>query len=271
MNIASARAQTLSLMVSLIRRERRYLVVIILAYVVPYCATLVLYQGYFPDVHGLRYLDLSIHLIVVPIAWFLTTALRGSLGPRRHRAIALGAITVVLIGSTWIEYRNMVITRTWSKGMGLLPLYSQVETDGWWSFLDRVRLELEPGTVVAAKDFGRLAYFSEVRVVDLVGIVDPSIVASRRNDAIAEFLREGGVEYVVTPPSGGFPVHNEIRDNATLDPVAGFPQQEATGYLLHRVLNYDSGQGLTMPSRTARRFASSAPLLSPPSMYPTNL
>jgi hypothetical protein len=123
--------------------------------------------------------------------------------------------------------------------MRLVPLYTRAEVDGWWSFLDRVRLELEPGTVVAAKDFGRLAYFSEARVVDLVGIIDPSIVESRRDDAMAEFLRVRGVEYVVAPPTAGFPVHKEIRDNAELEPVAGFPQKEATGYLLHRVLKYD--------------------------------
>jgi hypothetical protein len=118
--------------------------------------------------------------------------------------------------------------------MKLLPHYDREVVEEWWAFLDRVRLELPAGTVIAAKDFGRLAYFTGLQIVDLAGITDPRVRPSRQEGELPRYLQSRGVTFVLAPPQGGYPVHREIRRSTTLVLQDGFPVQEGTGYLLYR-------------------------------------
>lgn len=213
----------------------RSVALLTLMYLVPYAGTLILYQGYFPDFHGLRYLDLAAHLLVIPIAWFLVELVPGQLSRRVWKVGAAAVGIAGLLAGSWIGYERLMATRSWSEGMKLIPRYERGAVDAWWQFLDRARDELPEDAVVAAKDFGRLAFFTERRVVDLAGITDPRVITARKHGDLAQFLQAEEVDFVLVPVEGGFPVHREIALSLPLIPLTGFPVQEGTGYVLHRI------------------------------------
>jgi hypothetical protein len=94
---------------------------------------------------------------------------------------------------------------------------------------------LPPGAVVAAKDHGRLAYFTEVQVVDLAGIIEPSVIDAYRTETMRAHLNSQGVQYVLLPETGGPAVLQVARQSLDLSLVRDAPLQEASGYRLYRV------------------------------------
>lgn len=209
--------------------------VLALAYLIPYAGALIFYQGYFPDFHGLRYLDLAAHLITIPVAWFLVEFIPVQVSARAWRVAAPLLGILGLLAGSWGGYERLMVTRTWAAGMESIPRYDRETVDTWWQFLDRARDEIPRDSVVAVKDFGRFAFFTHLRVVDLAGITDPRLLESRKRGELAQFLQREGTDYVLAPAEGGFPVHREIARTMALVPMDNFPAQEGTGYMLHRL------------------------------------
>lgn len=58
-----------------------------------------------------------------------------------------------------------------------------------------------PAASVAAVEIGALAYFSDRRVVDLVGLVNPAILAARREGRVGEVLRLDPPDYLLDNPN----------------------------------------------------------------------
>jgi hypothetical protein len=129
----------------------------------------------------------------------------------------------------------MVHSLAWAEGMKVIPRYTEQEIREWWSFVDWVSQNLPSGTVIAAKDHGRLAYFTDVQVVDLAGIIDPSIETHLRTGDMQSYLDAKGVQYAVLPEEGGMPVFDAIVKNLCLQPISDAPKQEASGYSLVQV------------------------------------
>ena len=57
------------------------------------------------------------------------------------------------------------------------------------------------GSSIAAVEIGALAYFSDRRVVDLVGLVDPAILAARAAGKVADHLRSDPPDYLLDNPN----------------------------------------------------------------------
>jgi hypothetical protein len=58
---------------------------------------------------------------------------------------------------------------------------------------------LPPGTPVAAFDIGAIAYFGDVKLVDLGGLTDPDFIPYLYSGRSAEYLKQRHVAYVVLP------------------------------------------------------------------------
>jgi hypothetical protein len=168
-----------------------------------YCGTLVIYQGYFPDVHGLRYLSLAGHMLSILVlalcCQIVSTSQRATFA--RH-ALLIGIVFSLLLSSAY-QYREMVRGLCWAKEMRIIPIYSDSEVRRWWSFLDWVSKNLPERTVIAAKDHGRLAYFTNIRIVDLAGIIEPSLMIYLTEGSVSSYREGKGVQYVLLPDEGG--------------------------------------------------------------------
>ena len=63
-----------------------------------------------------------------------------------------------------------------------------------------LRQTAPPGATVAAVEIGALGYFGDRPVLDLVGLVDPPVVAARREGRLAALVRQRDPRYVLVPP-----------------------------------------------------------------------
>jgi len=209
----------------------RALAQLIVVYCVSYLGVLVLYQWFFPDVHGFRYLSLPVHVLVITVAAFCHWAVARAVSSRWLRRAVVTGIGLLLISSSAFGYRNTVRTVKSSVEIKVLPAYSPEEVATWWSLLDWVSDNIPEGTVVAATDHGTLAYFTGVRVVDLDGIMEPECVRCLLDGSIRTHLEMRGVEYVLLRPEmeDRLAVRG-IRDACDVERVEGAPPQV---YRLH--------------------------------------
>lgn len=204
-------------------------------YLVVYLGALIVYQGYFPDVHGIRYLNLPMHLLAILVmAFCYEITLSGHRGAVVRYTLKLGVVLVLLLSSAY-QYARMIINLPWAVGMRIIPVYSDAEVRQWWQFVDWLSTHCPDGTVMAAKDHGRLAYFANAHVVDLAGIIDPAVLTAQTEGTLGSYLEGKEAEYVLLPDEGGWPVHEAIRASLDLDIVPGVPPQECTGYFLYRI------------------------------------
>ena len=115
------------------------------------------------------------------------------------------------------QFGRRVLSRAW---IGLVPIitgtfwlagaqaYGQdvaiiesemVESARW---IDR---HTPPEAVVAAHDIGALGYFGQRSLIDLAGLIDPSVVPILRDEpALARYISERGADYLMTFP-GWYP------------------------------------------------------------------
>ena len=201
-------------------------------YLFSYVGALIFYQGYFPDFHGLRYLNLGAHLIIPFAAWNLWRTAQLARHPFNLKIPCL--MVAVFLLSTFVQYHWLMHRMSWANGMRLIPFYRTQTVDRWWAQIDWINTHLPARTAIAVKDFGRLSYFTDVRVVELAGIIDPELISHLQEGTIADYMNDRGVEYVIGPPDGEWPVFEQIRRNCRLVPVDEAPFQECTSYSLQK-------------------------------------
>lgn len=233
--IGSVFLLALSFVSTLLRERTNQLTRLLIMYVVTYFGTLAIYQGYFPDVHGLRYLNLAGHLLSIPLVVFCNQIASFGRRTRFIQRALLSAIMVGLVLSSFFHYEQLRRRIGWANEMHMFPIYSNSEIDEWWSFLDWASHNLPKGTVIAAKDHGRLAYFTSTHIVDLAGIIDPDVIKSVSRGDVESYLNEREAEYVLLPETGGRPVHKAIRASLNLEEIPGVPHQECSEYILYSI------------------------------------
>jgi len=236
-SVGSSFAALLAVIVSLSKRRARPLSYLVALYLATYFGALVLYQGYFPDVHGLRYLNLPGHLLVTLIVALCYELLQFSGTKLVLRSTVLAGLILSLLLSSAYQYRQMVRGLVWAREMRIVPRYTDSEIGEWWAFLDWVSQHLPEGTPVAAKDHGRLAYFTGVQVVDLAGIIDPALTRRLMAGSADEYLEAKHVQYALLPSERERPIHEVLRGSFNLEKVPGSPVQEGTGYHLYKVVS----------------------------------
>lgn len=203
-----------------------------------YAAGLVFYQGYFPDFHGLRYLAFPGHLSSILIAAFCVDFAERMFPESRQRAARrLTVVTAVLflLASALTSYKDLVQRGGWTEGMRIVPRYQDSQVDAWWRVVESARRDLPPESVIAAKDHGRLAYFTDFRIVDLAGILDPKVMDRLREGRLAAYLQEQGVTHVVLSSGGGSQVERVVRATLDLQRTTGPLSQGDSGVQMYRV------------------------------------
>ena len=133
------------------------------------------------------------------------------------------------------QYHNI----TTSTNRIFTYFYTDEEVNGiFWPVTEWISQNLPDGAVIAVKDHGKITYFTQVQVVDLAGIIDPSLVSHVKEGTMRAYLEERDVEYILIPRGAGGYVFNSIWEaakEAKVEEIAGFPG----GSQLFHILSYD--------------------------------
>lgn len=188
------------------QKQDRLIRLVVLLYIVSFVMFLAIYQQYFPDLHGLRYMVFPGYLFAI----FLANAavnLASKMKRVRNKNFLVNVITVLLLFLSFWHYQNT------DGGLPVIP----IDGDTVWrtQLNDWVNENLDAGTRFAAKDHGQLAYFTQVEVVDLAGIIQPELVDRLKSGDLPSFLAENEVEYILLNRNSNHRVFTEAY--ATLD------------------------------------------------------
>jgi hypothetical protein len=182
-------------------------------YIIIYSILLIAYQGYFPDVHGLRYLQLIGYLLSIFISAFIHDLIY-KLHFNNCIRISLCIFSLLfLLFHSYLNYNKLTSELQWFDGMNLALNYSDLQVNDYWQLEDWINNNLPLESVIAAKDHGRLAYFTENRIVDLAGIIEPNLIKHLKSGDINAYLDNNDVQYIVMPKLSNWIVHRLIIRN----------------------------------------------------------
>lgn len=203
-------------------------------YVAFFAGTLCFYQWYFPDFHGLRYINAGSHLAILFTTIFVASVTYG-----KFRHAALAACCVALLALSCYRFVDTVRSYESFKDMRLFG-QSNVETqDDFWAAIDWVKVNVPADESIGLRDHGRMAFFTDRRIQDLAGILDARIFEARERGDVGSFLQgDGRVSYIFLPDPtpGAHTVFQDAHEQLRLERVPEAPNQEIGGYKLYRVL-----------------------------------
>ncbi|MBI4830145.1 MAG: hypothetical protein HY801_01020 [Candidatus Lindowbacteria bacterium] len=140
---------------------------------------------------------------------------------RIWRIVLAGMITVLFISLSIEEYEN---SKFYARGVENINSM-QVRIGRW------VRENSSPDAVLAVNDIGAIAYFSERKILDLVGLVTPEVLPYRKKqDGIFQFVALNKPDYVIIFPNWfpELPPHKEFKPifdvSLEVNAVCGGPQ-----------------------------------------------
>lgn len=174
--------------------QLKRLIAVSVLYCVLFFGSLVAYQWYFPDFHGLRYINPGVHLLLIGVA-----ALLVAIPLRRCHAAMTICMSAAIVLLSWTSFRALAQRMPWTVGMNFVARPTAEEQEKFWRALDWVRDHLPPGTRVGVRDHGRFALFTDLPVQDLAGNVDPIVTAKIRDGTLPQFLKERSIEYLFIP------------------------------------------------------------------------
>ncbi len=124
------------------------------------------------------------------------------------------ALVAILAGWFWLAG-----AQAYSRDVAIIES-EMVETARW------VEARTPEDAVIAAHDIGALGYFGRRRLIDLAGLIDPTVVPILRDEsALARYLSARGADYLMTFPgwypqltAGRNPVY---RSGGRFSPAAG--------------------------------------------------
>ncbi len=209
------------------KREMRPLGFITLVYLGLYFATLVAYQWYFPDFHGLRYLDPAAHLLAIFIAWLIW-----ALPEHRAKWLSTSALTASVIVLTVYLHYQLTSRMPWGKELSYIGRPTAENLHKYWDSLDWIRENIPEGTLVGVRDHGRFSMFTNLPTQDLAGNMDATAALKVRDGSLPQYLKDRGVQYlyIPTPETRNDPVYQEVR-KLKLTKVEGQPEnRERTLY-----------------------------------------
>lgn len=172
----------------------RTLALLTVMYIVIFFGLLATYQWYFPDLHGLRYVNPAVHLLFIFIGGCIA-----SLPPLPMRKIASWAVVAAIIILSHYWFYDYVSHLAWAKGMTYTGHATKADEQASWATIDWVKDNLPKGTVVGVRDHGRFALFSDLPTQDLAGNIDPTVPLLARTEGLAAYLKSRKVAYVLIP------------------------------------------------------------------------
>lgn len=182
--------------------------------------------------------------------WLLNGQGLGPRGQRVGHGVMLGIVLLTLVGNAWI-FGDMVVPHARKFPAGVRDCYLSM---GQW-----LSENSEPDAVVAALDIGAVGYASDRRVLDLMGLVSPEILAVGQKMGFPEMVASGDwvpvreatsgrrADYFVDRAEGpprweGRTVHGvrfELLDTCILEGV-GLREPQPWTVALYRLVSVDS-------------------------------
>ena len=215
------------------QKESRTLATATSLYIVTFFGALVAYQWYFPNFHGLRYINPVVHLLFVFVGTFLTTNFVG----KQTRVLAYGVVAAILILTNYRFY-ELSVSMPWAKNMSLIaqPTPKQIH-DGWQS-MDWEREHLPAGSILGIRDHGRTALFTELPIQDIAGNIDPNVPAILKKPDAAQkllaYFHDRHVSHLMLLNKGtrNDRIYQVIYDSF---PLEALPEGSSTGVTLYRI------------------------------------
>ncbi len=212
---------------ALLHKEASRIAALTGIYLLLFCAMLVCWQWYFPDFHGLRYFNAGAHILLVFMAIVIA-----KMGNKLVGSLFCVAILVL----SWYNFFDYARSFPSFSQMALFGQRSVPVQNEFWAGLDGFK-EISEGSVIAARDHGRLAFFTDRSVQDIAGIIDPAVLQHWKDGTLGTYLVERRVSYVLLPDSKpeATTIYQAIHDQLHPSLVSNAPTQEITGYRLYAV------------------------------------
>lgn len=167
---------------------------ITLVYVVSFFAVLAAYQWYFPDFHGLRYVNPAVHLLCVHIA-----ALLWLLPQHKRKTCIVWILTgIIAILSFYLHYQ-LSSRMPWAAEQSYIAKPNEQMLEESWGVIDWVEQHTDHDAIIGVRDHGRAALFGNRPVQDLAGNIDPAVRTHLQNGTLDSYLHERGVSYLLIP------------------------------------------------------------------------
>jgi 4-amino-4-deoxy-L-arabinose transferase-like glycosyltransferase len=172
----------------------RRLATVTAVYMAIFFGLLVSYQWYFPDLHGLRYVNPAVHVLFVFMG--LTIAL---LPLVRYRTTVQWLLVIAMIVLSHYRFYHDTTHLKWAYGMSYVAHPSKADEEAGWATIDWVRANLPEGTVIGVRDHGRFALFSDRPTQDIAGNIDPTVPLLARTSGLKDYLKNQNVSYLLIP------------------------------------------------------------------------
>lgn len=176
-------------------RRLRTLGIVSGIYLAIFFTLLVTYQWYFPDLHGLRYLNPASHLLFLFIAFLLW-----KLPVESWKKGAVLTIGVAVAVSASYKHYQLNSRFHFAPYVSYIGRPDPAKNAMLWGVIDWMRENLPSATIVGVRDYGRVSMFTNVLVQDLAGNIDPEAATALKEGTLKEFLKERKVEYLFIPP-----------------------------------------------------------------------
>ena len=188
----------IALFFGLSKKESRMFAALTCIYTGIFFGMLIGYQWYFPDFHGLRYINPAVHLFCILMAWMLTSIPWGSM-----KKISLITSTVILVVSSHYAFYNLTKHVPWDKNMSVIGQPTEAQITKSLCPIYWMRDNMPATTVIGVRDHGRIALFTGLPVQDIAGNIDPVMPKLVKKDPtgqlVKQYLKERNVSYLVLP------------------------------------------------------------------------
>lgn len=230
--VGSSLLSMLALCTAVLQPKLRPLAIVFTLYILFFSATLCFYQWYFPDFHGLRYLNAASYVGILFLTLLGASLLSGWFG----RAL-LVLCTITLLIFSWYRYIDYVRDFPSFNDMAIFGQRDIVTQDRFWSAINWIG-GLPAGTVIGLRDHGRMAFFADRPIQDLAGILDGDILTPRDSASLGAYLLQRKMSYVFLPAStpGKTTIYQRIHEALRLERIPNAPTQEITGFNIYKVL-----------------------------------
>ncbi|MSR67339.1 phospholipid carrier-dependent glycosyltransferase [Candidatus Peribacteria bacterium] len=182
------------LVTGLLHQRLRMLGIFTVLYLGIFFSLLVGYQWYFANLHGLRYLNPAVHILFIFIAFLLW-----QLPTERFKRTAVAVLTASIIVLSGYKHYQMTTRFPWAPYMSYISRPDPEKSAIFWGTIDWMQDNLPAGTIVGVRDYGRASLFTDVRVQDLAGNIDPEAARTLNDGTLNEYLRSRSVEYLLIP------------------------------------------------------------------------
>jgi hypothetical protein len=222
-----------ALLYCLTRADTRKFAIVTALYCFLFFGTLVAYQWYFPDLHGLRYINPAVHVLLILVAVACTALFTG-----KRRWAFLASLLLSLIALSAYSFYTEVHRLSWvNDSLSYTGFPTNAAQDHFWNFYLWTKDHLPAGSVVGVRDNGRFALFTGLPVQDLSGVIDPVIAqkVKQGGPALAAYLHQKNVSYlwIPSPDERADLLYRLLRNSLHLDLVAGAPPSVWNEHLYH--------------------------------------